>query len=41
MNIRGGAESVGIATTETVVYTSVGILVSDFILTQLFLNIYG
>ncbi len=41
MNIRGGAESVGRATTETVVISSVGILVSDFILTQLFLNIYG
>jgi len=41
MNIRGGAESVGIATTETVVYISVGILVSDFVLTQLFLTIYG
>ena len=41
MSIRGGAESVGIATTETVVAISVGILVSDFILTQLFLSIYG
>ena len=41
MNIRGGAENVGQATTNTVVYTSIGILVSDFILTQLFLMVYG
>lgn len=41
MNIRGGAEAVGKATTNTVVYTSVTILVSDFILTQFFLMVYG
>jgi phospholipid/cholesterol/gamma-HCH transport system permease protein len=41
MNARGGAESVGKATTNTVVYTSVTILVSDFILTKLFLMVYG
>ena len=41
MNARGGAESVGKATTSTVVYTSVTILVSDFILTKLFLTVYG
>ena len=38
---RGGAESVGVSTTNTVVYTSVAILVSDFFLTQLFLSVYG
>ena len=41
MNARGGAESVGKATTNTVVYTSVTILVSDFILTKFFLMVYG
>ncbi|MBM75140.1 MAG: transporter [Proteobacteria bacterium] len=41
MSARGGAESVGKATTQTVVYTSVTILVSDFLLTRLFLAIYG
>ena len=41
MSTRGGAESVGKATTNTVVYTSVTILVSDFLLTRLFLAVYG
>ena len=41
MNIRGGAEAVGRATTNTVVFTSITILVSDFILTQFFLMVYG
>ncbi len=37
----GGTEGVGIATTRTVVYISVAILVSDFVLTRFFLAIYG
>ena len=41
MSARGGAESVGKATTNTVVYTSVTILIADFILTRLFLSVYG
>ena len=41
MSARGGAESVGKATTNTVVYTSVTILVADFLLTRLFLAVYG
>lgn len=41
MNTRGGTEGVGQATTHTVVWTSITILVSDFFLTRLFLAIYG
>ena len=41
MNTRGGTEGVGLATTRTVVFTSVTILVSDFLLTRLFLALYG
>jgi phospholipid/cholesterol/gamma-HCH transport system permease protein len=41
LRTRGGTEGVGKATTNTVVYTSVTILVSDFLLTRLFLAIYG
>jgi len=41
MKTRGGTVGVGTATTDTVVYTSVAILVSDFFLTRLFLAIYG
>jgi len=37
----GGTEGVGIATTRTVVYISIAILVSDFALTRIFLGIYG
>lgn len=37
----GGTEGVGIATTRTVVYLSIAILVSDFALTRIFLAIYG
>jgi len=37
----GGTEGVGIATTRTVVFISVAILVSDFALTRIFLAIYG
>lgn len=41
MKTTGGTAGVGRATTETVVYTSVCILVSNFLLTKLFLVIYG
>lgn len=41
LRTQGGTEGVGIATTQTVVYTSITILVSDFILTRLFLVLYG
>ncbi len=41
MRTYGGTEGVGKATTQTVVYTSVCILMSDFLLTRLFLAIYG
>jgi phospholipid/cholesterol/gamma-HCH transport system permease protein len=37
LNVEGGATSVGIATTRTVVTASISILVSDFLLTKLFL----
>ena len=37
MKTRGGTVGVGNATTQTVVYISVAILVSDFLLTRLFL----
>jgi phospholipid/cholesterol/gamma-HCH transport system permease protein len=41
LRTHGGTEGVGITTTRTVVYTSITILVSDLILTRLFLAIYG
>ena len=41
MKTRGGTEGVGQATTRTVVWTSITILVSDFFLTRFFLAIYG
>jgi phospholipid/cholesterol/gamma-HCH transport system permease protein len=41
LKTTGGTEGVGIATTRTVVYTSIAILFSDFALTRLFLAIYG
>jgi len=41
LRTQGGTEGVGIATTQTVVYTSITILVSDFVLTRLFLVLYG
>ena len=41
MTVHGGSVAVGRATTSTVVYVSVSILVSDFILTQTLLKIYG
>jgi phospholipid/cholesterol/gamma-HCH transport system permease protein len=39
LHVEGGAESVGRATTRTVVFASICILVSDFFLTKLFLAI--
>ena len=41
MRTFGGTEGVGLATTRAVVYTSITILVSDFILTRIFLAVYG
>ncbi|MCB9781004.1 MAG: ABC transporter permease [Alphaproteobacteria bacterium] len=41
MGTRGGTEGVGQATTRTVVWTSITILVSDFFLTRIFLTLYG
>jgi phospholipid/cholesterol/gamma-HCH transport system permease protein len=41
MRTHGGTEGVGRATTETVVFTSVTILVSDFLLTRARLAIYA
>ena len=41
MNARGGAESVGKSTTNTVVYISVSILVADFLLTRFLMAVYG
>ena len=39
MQTRGGTEGVGRATTRTVVVSAVSILVSDFMLTKLFLSL--
>jgi phospholipid/cholesterol/gamma-HCH transport system permease protein len=41
LRTQGGTEGVGIATTQTVVYISITILVSDFLLTRIFLVLYG
>ena len=41
MNARGGAESVGKSTTNTVVYISVTILIADFFLTRFLMAVYG
>ncbi len=41
MRTHGGSEGVGRATTGTVVYTSVTILVSDFLLTRALMIVYG
>ena len=37
MNARGGADGVGKATTNTVVLSSISVIISDFFLTKLFL----
>jgi len=39
MNARGGADGVGQATTNTVYAAAIGVLVSDFFLTKLFMSI--
>jgi phospholipid/cholesterol/gamma-HCH transport system permease protein len=41
LRTQGGTAGVGRATTQTVVYISIVVLVSDFILTKIFLAIYG
>jgi phospholipid/cholesterol/gamma-HCH transport system permease protein len=41
MRTHGGTEGVGRATTETVVYTSVTILVADFLLTRFLMVVYA
>ena len=41
INTTGGTEGVGQATTRSVVATAVTLLISNFLLTQLFLAIYG
>ena len=41
MTVHGGSVAVGKATTSTVVFISVSILISDFVLTQVLLKIYG
>jgi len=39
LRVEGGASSVGVATTRTVVLASISVLVSDFFLTKLFLSL--
>jgi phospholipid/cholesterol/gamma-HCH transport system permease protein len=39
INARGGADGVGRATTNTVFASAIGVLVSDFFLTKLFLSL--
>jgi len=39
LNVRGGADGVGRATTETVVTSCLAVIVSDFFLTKLFLEV--
>ena len=41
MSARGGAESVGKSTTNTVVYASVSILMADFMLTKFLMTVMG
>ena len=41
MSVHGGSVAVGRATTSTVVYTSVTILVANFLLTQILLKVYA
>ena len=39
LRVEGGAASVGVATTRTVVFASICVLISDFFLTKLFLSL--
>ncbi len=41
MNTTGGTEGVGLSTTRAVVASAVGVLISDFLLSKLFIAIYG
>lgn len=41
MTTTGGTEGVGLSTTRAVVASAVGVLISDFLLTKLFIAIYG
>ena len=41
LKTRGGTEGVGRATTNTVVATSIAVLVSNFILTKIIMVVYG
>lgn len=41
MHTTGGTEGVGLSTTRAVVASAVGVLVSDFLLTKLFIALYG
>ncbi|MSP54381.1 MAG: ABC transporter permease [Myxococcales bacterium] len=41
MNTTGGTEGVGLSTTKAVVASAIGVLVSDFLLTKLFIALYG
>lgn len=41
LHTHGGTEGVGRATTQAVVWSAVTLLVSDYLLTQLFLTVYG
>ncbi len=41
LHTTGGTEGVGLSTTKAVVASAVGVLISDFMLTKLFIAIYG
>jgi phospholipid/cholesterol/gamma-HCH transport system permease protein len=41
MNVHGGADGVGKATTQTVVFSSIAILISNFFLTKTFYLVFG
>ena len=41
LRTTGGTEGVGTSTTRTVVVVSISILVADFILTKLFIGLFG
>ena len=41
MQVEGGADGVGKATTQTVVFSSISILISDFFLTKIFYMVFG
>lgn len=41
LHTTGGTEGVGLATTKAVVASAVGLLISNFVLTQLFIKVFG